>query len=157
MEVILRVVGRTATPWICQGIDMYTDRLKHYIPFKMEVVADVKKTKAMTEAAQKEAEGKMLLAGLQGGDVLVLLDEHGRMLTSPQMAEAMQRRMASGIKRLIFAVGGPYGFSPEVYARANAKLSLSAMTFPHELVRVFFIEQLYRAMTILRGEPYHHI
>lgn len=110
----------------------------------------------MTEAQQKAAEGKMLLAALETSDHVVLLDEHGSERTSVEYSEWLQRRMSSGCKRLVFVVGGPYGFSKEVYDRANEKISLSKMTFPHELVRLIFVEQLYRAFTILRHEPYHH-
>jgi 23S rRNA (pseudouridine1915-N3)-methyltransferase len=110
----------------------------------------------MSEAQQKAAEGKQLLAAIDTSDYVVLLDEHGTERTSMDYSQWLQRRMASGSKRLVFVVGGPYGFSPEVYDRANEKISLSKMTFPHELVRLIFVEQLYRAFTILRHEPYHH-
>ena len=130
--------------------------LQHYVQFDIRYIGDVKATRNMTEAQQKAAEGKMLLATLETSDHVVLIDEHGSERTSVEYSEWLQRRMASGCKRLVFVVGGPYGFSKEVYDRANEKISLSKMTFPHELVRLIFVEQLYRAFTILRHEPYHH-
>lgn len=143
--------------FVKEGIDEYEGRLRHYVNFSIDSVADVRNTRKMTEPQQKEAEGKLLLDYVKPSDFMVLLDEHGKEFTSPQMAEWLQKRMAAGYKRIVFVVGGPYGFSPDVYTRADAKLSLSRLTFPHELVRLFFTEQLYRAFTILRGEPYHHV
>ena len=142
--------------FVRQGIEEYVKRLQHYVTFNIQYVSDVKGTRNMSEAQQKVAEGKALLAILENSDHVVLLDEHGTERTSLDFSQWLQRRMASGSKRLVFVVGGPYGFSPEVYDRANEKISLSKMTFPHELVRLIFVEQLYRAFTILRNEPYHH-
>ncbi len=156
MKILLLAVGKITTPYINTGIENYLKRVGHYIPVDLQVIPDVKATKALTEEAQKQREGTAILAALQPGDVVVLLDERGREFTSREFSEYLDKKMIQGIKRLVFIVGGPYGFSPEMYARANEKISLSRMTFTHEMVRLFFIEQIYRAMTILRGEPYHH-
>ena len=156
MKITLAVIGKTEVGFIRQGIEEYVKRLQHYVTFNIQYIGDVKSTRNMSEAQQKVAEGKQLLAALETSDYVVLLDEHGTERTSIDYSQWLQRRMASGSKRLVFVVGGPYGFSQEVYDRANEKISLSKMTFPHELVRLFFVEQLYRAFTILRHEPYHH-
>lgn len=156
MKITLAVIGKTEVGFVRQGIDEYVKRLQHYVQFDIRYIGDVKATRNMTEAQQKAAEGKMLLAALETSDHVVLLDEHGSERTSVEYSEWLQRRMSSGCKRLVFVVGGPYGFSKDVYDRANEKISLSKMTFPHELVRLIFVEQLYRAFTILRHEPYHH-
>ncbi len=154
MEIRLIVVGKTRAANIAEAIEEYVSRIGHYVPFGMDVVPDVR-TKG-GEAAQKAAEGVQILKNIGVSDSLVLLDERGREYTSVEYAAFLQKKMASGLRRLVFAVGGPYGFSEEVYGRADGMLSLSKMTFPHELVRLFFVEQTYRVMTILRGEPYHH-
>lgn len=156
MEILLLAVGKTNIGFVEEGIREYTGRLKRYVPFRIECLKDVKGAGQLPEQRQKELEGAMILERLQGSDVVVLLDEHGREYTSREFAGWMEKQMATGRKRLAFVVGGPYGFSPEVYARAEGKVSLSRMTFNHEMVRLFFVEQIYRAMTILRGEPYHH-
>ena len=156
MKITLAVIGKTEAGFVRQGIEEYVKRLQHYVAFNIQYIGDVKSTRNMSEAQQKTAEGKALLASLDNSDHVVLLDEHGVERTSIDYSQWLQRRMASGSKRLVFVVGGPYGFSPEVYDRANEKISLSKMTFPHELVRLIFVEQLYRAFTILRNEPYHH-
>ena len=156
MKITLAVIGKTEVGFVRQGIDEYVKRLQHYVQFNIQYIGDVKSTRNMSEAQQKTAEGKSLLAAIDTSDYVVLLDEHGTERTSMDYSQWLQRRMASGSKRLVFVVGGPYGFSPEVYDRANEKISLSKMTFPHELVRLIFVEQLYRAFTILKGEPYHH-
>lgn len=149
-------VGKTTQPIIRQGTDQYLERLRHYLPVETEIIADIKKTASLTFDKQKELEGDAILKRIEPGDRLILLDENGREMTSREFASFMEKQMASGVKRLVFAVGGPYGFSPAVYSRADSKLSLSRMTFNHEMVRLFFAEQLYRAQTILRNEPYHH-
>lgn len=149
-------VGKTVNRHFVELIDEYAERLKHYVSFDVCTIPELKNTKALTTEQQKAAEGELILKQLQGGDHVVLLDEHGTERTSVEFSQWLQRRMASGSKRLVMVVGGPYGFSPEVYERANEKISLSKMTFPHELVRLIFVEQLYRAFTILRHEPYHH-
>jgi len=156
MEIQLLVVGKNSSRPIEQATEVYLSRLKHYVPYGIKVLADPKNTRAMSREQQKDSEGRMLLASLQPSDFVMLLDERGRRFTSMAFAEWLQSKMASGLRRLVFVVGGPYGFSPDVYARADGKLSLSDMTFSHEMIRLFFTEQVYRAMTILRHEPYHH-
>ncbi len=156
MKITLAVIGKTEVGFVRQGIEEYVKRLQHYVAFNIQYIGDARNTRNMSEAQQKVAEGRSLLASLETSDHVVLLDEHGTERTSVDYSQWLERRMASGCKRLVFVVGGPYGFSPEVYDRANEKISLSKMTFPHELVRLIFVEQLYRAFTILRHEPYHH-
>ena len=155
MKITLTVVGRTATGYLKQGIDEYVKRLSHYIGFDILCVGDAKNTKSLTEAQQKVAEGKSILATLDKSDYVVLLDEHGKEMRSMEFAAYIQKRMLGGTRRLVFVVGGPYGFSPDVYSRANDKISLSKMTLSHEMVRLVFTEQLYRAFTILNHEPYY--
>lgn len=156
MKIILIAVGKTSTDYISRGIDEFVKRVNRYIPMELTVLPDIKTSKALSEDAQKQREGQAILAAFQPGDVVVLLDERGKELTSREFSAMIEKRMVQGIKRLVFVIGGPYGFSPDVYERADGKLSLSRMTFTHEMVRLFFTEQLYRAMTIMRGEPYHH-
>ena len=156
MKLQFIVVGKTTDKALGQLIDDYAARLSHYLPFAMEVVPELKNTKALSAEQQKAREGEMLLRLFRPDDYVVLLDEGGREFRSVEFARHLEARMASGVKRLVFVVGGPYGFSPEVYAAAREKISLSKMTFSHQMVRLFFVEQCYRAMTILRGEPYHH-
>lgn len=150
------VVGKTGSANLRAGIEEYASRINRYIPFEIIELPDVKTSRKLTGQAQKQAEGEMMLQKIQGGDHVVLLDEHGREMTSREFSRDLERKSLTVPRRLWFVVGGPYGFSPDVYARANEKLSLSKMTFPHEMVRLFFTEQLYRAMTIQRNEPYHH-
>ena len=156
MKIVLAVVGKTTNGYLRQGIDEYTSRLSHYIPFSIEYIDDAKNTRKHSEQQQKTAEGKSILAMLDKGDYVVLLDEHGKEFTSVQFSKYIEKRMASGVRRMVLVVGGPYGFSQDVYDRANELLSLSKMTFPHEMIRLIFTEQLYRAMTIINHEPYHH-
>lgn len=156
MEITLYVVGKTTVSYVQAGIDDYLARLRHYLPVSVSALPDLKGKGKMDEKRQKDGEGERILAALRPGDYVVLLDEHGREYDSDQFAAFVQKQMASGLKRLVFVVGGPYGFSPSVYDRADSKLSMSRMTLSHEMIRMFFIEQVYRAMTILRGEPYHH-
>lgn len=156
MKLLLTVVGKTSADYLIDGIDRYVKRMSHYVPFELKVLPDVKMPKNGTTEKQKQLEGATLLAEVKPNDLLLLLDERGRQYTSREFAAFLDNRMVNTSGRIIFAVGGPYGFSQEVYDRANAMLSLSKMTFSHEMVRLFFVEQLYRAMTILRGEPYHH-
>ena len=134
----------------------YVRRLSHYVSFNIQYIADLKNTKNLTVEQQKTSEGKLIIQSLEKSDYVVLLDEHGREYTSLQFADYVQKRMSSGVRRVVFVVGGPYGFSQEVYDRANDKLSLSKMTFSHEMIRLIFTEQLYRAYTIMNHEPYHH-
>lgn len=150
------VVGKTATGYLKTGIDEYVSRLSHYISFDIQYISDIKNTKKLTESQQKQAEGTCILQRLESSDFVVLLDEHGREYTSMEFSTYLQKRMSSGARRVVFVVGGPYGFSSDVYNRANDKLSLSKMTFSHEMIRLIFAEQLYRACTILNHEPYHH-
>ncbi len=156
MEITLLTVGKTTTPYINTGIDDYLRRLGHYIRFTLTPIPDLKVKGKIDEGAQKVAEGERILSMLRPGDRMILLDERGEMPGSEAFATMLQKQMASGLRRLVFVVGGPYGFSDAVYNRADGMLSLSRMTLSHEMVRLFFIEQVYRAMTILRGEPYHH-
>lgn len=156
MKLLLMAVGKTSQSMIRSGIDLYLERLRHYLPVEVEIVADVRRTSSLTFDRQKELEGEAILKRIEPGDRLILLDENGREMTSREFAAFMEKQMASGVKRVVFVVGGPYGFSQAVYQRADSKLSLSRMTFNHEMVRLFFVEQLYRAQTILRNEPYHH-
>lgn len=156
MDIVLYAIGRTRSGYVNEGIAEYCARLSRYIPFQFIEIPDVRTTRAMTTDIQKIREGELILDRLTSSDFVVLLDEHGREYTSMGFSEYMQKLMASGRKRLVFVIGGSYGFSKPVYERADAKLSLSKMTFNHEMVRMFFVEQIYRAMTIMRGEPYHH-
>lgn len=156
MDILLMTVGRTRIDFVARGLAEYTGRLKRYVPFDMTELPDVKASRSMSEQQQKDREGEMILQKINPADFVVLLDERGREYSSVEFAGYIEKLMASGRKRTVFVVGGPYGFSEAVYARADAKLSLSRMTFNHEMVRMFFVEQIYRAMTILRGEPYHH-
>ncbi len=156
MKITILAVGKTSTDYIQKGISHYLDRLKHYITIELQAIPDLKSTRSLTADVQKVKEGEQILAALQPGDHLVLLDERGKQLSSREFAVETGRLMNRGLKRVVFAIGGPYGFSPAVYDRANAMLSLSSMTFTHEMIRLIFVEQVYRAMTILRGEPYHH-
>ena len=154
MKWVLLQVGKTDAGWLREGVQQYEKRLPHYLPFEVITIPDVKRVR--DEKNQKEQEGRAILDKLEPADFMVLLDERGKSRTSRQLAEFVQRKMNESTKRLVFVIGGPYGFSPDVYQRANMKLSLSAMTFSHQMVRLFAVEQMYRAMTILRNEPYHH-
>ncbi len=156
MTIKLLTIGKTDNKQLQSLIEVYQKRLSHYIKFSFEIIPDIKNTKNLNESQQKQKEGELILSNLQNADVLVLLDENGKHYTSVEFSKYLQKHMNSGIKQLVFVIGGPYGFSEEVYKRANAKLSLSKMTFSHQMVRLFFIEQLYRGFTILRNEPYHH-
>lgn len=156
MKVTFLVVGRTIDKHLTTLINDYAERVKHYVPFEMVVVPELKNTKALSAEQQKERESELLQKQLRPGDYIVLLDEGGREFRSMEFAAYLEKKQAQAARRLVFIVGGPYGFAPAIYALANEKVSLSKMTFSHQMVRLFFVEQLYRAMTILRGEPYHH-
>lgn len=156
MKIVVIAVGKTSTDYISRGVDEFLKRANRYLGVELTVIPDIKASKAFTEETQKQQEGRNILASLQPGDIVTLLDERGKELTSREFSGMIERRMVQGTKRLVFVIGGPYGFSKEVYERADSKLSLSRMTFTHEMVRLFFVEQIYRAMTIMRGEPYHH-
>lgn len=156
MKVLLLAVGKTDNASFSTIIDEYRKRLAHYLPFEITALPDIKNARNLSEEQQKEKEGELILKTLQPGDTCILLDEKGKMLTSLQFATYMEKKMLAGNKRLVFVIGGPYGFSEAVYKAAPEKISLSPMTFSHQMVRMIFTEQLYRAMTILQGEPYHH-
>ena len=156
MNIELVVVGKTDMKEVESLVAMYTKRLNHYVRFAITTIADVRNTKKLSEAEQKRLEGEAILRLINDSDHLMLLDEHGAEFRSIEFADMIQRRMSAGTKRLVFVIGGPYGFSDAVYQRSNSKLSLSKMTFSHQIVRAIFTEQLYRAFTILKNEPYHH-
>ena len=156
MKVALIIVGKTVDKHFVELIDEYAGRVKHYIGFDIITIPELKNTKSLSTDQQKQQEGELILKQMQTGDYVVLLDEHGKELRSVEFSAYMEQKMQTVNKRLVFVIGGPYGFSQEVYGRANEKLSLSKMTFSHQMVRLIFVEQLYRAMTIMRGEPYHH-
>ncbi len=156
MKTILLVVGRTVEPHYIAAINDYVQRTKHFMTFEMEVIPELKNTKNLPMEQQKEKEGELICKALQPGDVVVLLDEHGKEMRSVEFASYMEKKLANVNKRLVFIIGGPYGFSEKVYQTAHEKLSLSKMTFSHQMIRLIFVEQLYRAMTILKGGPYHH-
>ena len=155
MKTTLLVVGKTTDAHIDTLIQDYQKRLTHYLPFSLVVIPELKNTKSLTMEQQKLAEGELILRQLTPSTDMILLDEKGREYRSVEFADFLQKKMSSG-RDVVFVVGGPYGFSQSVYDRANGKISLSQMTFSHQMVRLFFVEQIYRAMTILRGEPYHH-
>ena len=155
MKITLLFSGKTSDARLASLIDEYQQRLKHYVPFDIVVLPDLKNAKSLTEEQIKTAEGNLILQALTPAMDVVLLDEHGREYRSIEFADYLQKKMSSG-KDLTLVIGGPYGFSEAVYARANGKISFSQMTFSHQMIRIMAIEQLYRAMTILRGEPYHH-
>ncbi len=156
MKIVLLLLGKTTTRYLNDGIDYYVDRLRHYCKFEIKILPDIKQNKSLTQQQQKEMEGKLILQSVEKSDCLILLDERGKELTSRGFSELIERRAVASTQTLIFAVGGPYGFADDVYARADSLLSFSKMTFSHEMIRLFFVEQLYRAHTILRNEPYHH-
>lgn len=156
MQIKLIAVGKTDDSSLQELINIYVKRLSHYCNFGLEIIPDLKKTKNMDESLQKSKEGALILKNVNPSDILVLLDEKGKIFTSEEFSEEIQKKLNTGMKQLLFVIGGPYGFSPEVYQRANQKIALSKMTFSHQMVRLFFTEQLYRAFTILKNEPYHH-
>lgn len=156
MKIKLISIGKTEEPYLREGISVYEGRIKRYLPFEQVVLPALKNAKNMPVEEQKKKEGEMILQAVAPADMMILLDENGKEHTSVEFAAMLRQQMNSGLKNLIFVIGGPYGFSADVYKRANGKLSLSKMTFSHQMVRLFFTEQLYRAMTILNNEPYHH-
>lgn len=155
MKTLLILVGKTNDKLLSVLIDDYVNRIGHYMPFELTVVPELKNTKSLSEEQQKDKEGDLILKHVQSGDTLVLLDEHGTEYRSVGFAQWLERQQSLS-KRLVFVIGGPYGFSSAVHSRCNAKISLSRMTFSHQMVRLVFAEQLYRACTIIKGEPYHH-
>ncbi|MCH1436761.1 23S rRNA (pseudouridine(1915)-N(3))-methyltransferase RlmH [Flavobacteriales bacterium] len=156
MKILFLVVGKTDDKYLLEGIEKYRLRLKHYIGFDYVEIPDIKNRKSLSESQQKKQESDLIFAKLKVGDHMVLLDEKGQVFRSLAFANHLQQKMNSGIKRLVFVVGGPYGFDDSLYVKAQGKVSLSKMTFSHQMIRLFFVEQVYRAMTILRNEPYHH-
>lgn len=156
MKTILLTVGRTVEQHYIIGINDYVQRIKHSIPFEMEVIPELKNTKSLSVEQQKEKEGELICKAFQPGDVIVLLDEAGKEYRSVDFAAWVEKKLSTVNKRLVFVIGGPYGFSSKVYQAAHEKISLSKMTFSHQMIRLIFVEQLYRAMTILNGGPYHH-
>ncbi len=156
MKIALVVVGKTDAAYFIEALNEYKKRLQHYISFEMVEIPDVKNVKNLTAPQQKEKEAEPILKSLQPGDYIVLLDEKGKQYSSMEFATYLERKMCSIPKRLVFVIGGPYGFAERIYALAAEKISLSKMTFSHQMIRVIFVEQLYRAMTILNNEPYHH-
>lgn len=156
MKIKLLVIGKTDQSYLQEGIEVYHKRIPHYVPFEYQFIPDIKNTRKLSEDQQKEKEGELILLQLKPGDELFLLDEKGKMYRSIEFARFLEQKMLGGVKNLVFVIGGPYGFSNAVYQKANGKLSLSKMTFSHQLIRLIFSEQLYRALTILKGEPYHH-
>lgn len=156
MNIKLIAVGKTDNNNLQILVEQYTKRLSFYIKFDLEIIPDMKNVKNFSESQQKDKEGELILSKINVADQLILLDENGKNFTSIGFAEELQKKMNSGIKTIVFVIGGPYGFSEQVYSRAFNKISLSQMTFSHQMVRLFFIEQLYRGLTILKNEPYHH-
>ena len=156
MKVTLLVIGKTDAGWLAEGISEYIKRLNHYIQFEIEVIADIRKNKNCSVEQQKNMEGELILSRFSAGKEIHLFDEKGKMFTSKELAKFLEKKMASGLKELVFVIGGPYGFSEKVYENAASLVSLSKLTFSHQMVRLLCVEQLYRAFTILKGEPYHH-
>jgi len=156
MKITFLTVGKTTNPHLIKLQEEYQNRLKYYIPFETVVIPELKNTKNLSISEQQEKEADLILKAFEANDEVILLDERGKQYTSMGFSEFIAKKMLASHKRMIFVVGGPYGFSERVYQRANGKISLSAMTFSHQMIRLIFTEQLYRAMTILKGEPYHH-
>ena len=156
MNINLIAIGKTDNKLLISLIDEYIKRLGFYVKFSLNIIPDIKNSKNLSEAQQKQKEGELILNNITPNTTLILLDENGKQLDSIGFSSYLQKHMNSGIKQLVFVIGGPYGFSEDVYKKANGKLSLSKMTFSHQMIRLFFIEQLYRGFTILRNEPYHH-
>ncbi|MBO8467979.1 MAG: 23S rRNA (pseudouridine(1915)-N(3))-methyltransferase RlmH [Bacteroidetes bacterium] len=156
MNITLLTVGKTDRNWIWEGLQTYCARLKHYMPFSVVEIPDLKNISALSKDQIKEKEGQLILKNLKDADEVILLDEKGKEYTSKEWALMLEKKISSGGRNIVFVIGGPYGFSSQVYSRANGMISLSRMTFSHQMVRTIFTEQLYRAFTIMKGEPYHH-
>lgn len=156
MRITLLTVGKTDIKWVREGLETYCSRLKHYVPFELVEIPELKNVSALSKEQIKQKEGELILKLLKPSDEVLLLDEHGKEYRSVEFASMIEEKMARGGRDLVFVIGGAYGFSEAVYSRADGKLSLSKMTFSHQIVRTIFAEQLYRAFTIMRGEPYHH-
>jgi len=156
MKITLICIGKTDEAYLLEGIEKYQKRVKHYINFNLVIIPDLKNTKNRTQEQQKIKESELILKQLQTNDQVILLDEHGKSYRSIDFAQFINHKMLNSVPNLVFVIGGPYGFDQSVYDRASSKLSLSYMTFSHQMIRLFFMEQLYRAFTIIKGEPYHH-
>ena len=156
MRITLLTVGKTDIKWVSEGLEVYSSRLRHYIPFEIKEIPELKNVSSLSRDQIRTAEGKLILKNLRDSDEVVLLDEHGREFRSVEFASMREKRLSASSRDLVFVIGGAYGFSTEVYERASSKISLSKMTFSHQMVRTIFVEQLYRAFTIIRGESYHH-
>ncbi|MDB5013707.1 MAG: hypothetical protein JWQ25_1909 [Daejeonella sp.] len=156
MKITLITVGKTEEKYLLEGIDKYTKRLKHYISLKIVEIPELKNTKSLSQEQQKSKEAELIFKNISTQDQLILLDEKGMEFSSTAFSQFLNKKMVGGVQNLVFLVGGPYGFDKTIYDRANDKISLSQMTFSHQMIRLFFVEQIYRAFTILKGEPYHH-
>ena len=156
MKILLLTIGNTDKKYMKEGIDDYIKRLSFYIPFEMKVIPDIKNRSSLSEEQQKEKEGLLILNQVSPGDYLILLDEHGNEFSSVGFSRWIEKKMIAGTRQLIFVIGGPYGFSNTVYQRSDIKISMSKLTFSHQMVRLIFVEQIYRVMTIIKNEPYHH-
>jgi 23S rRNA (pseudouridine1915-N3)-methyltransferase len=156
MKIKLLAIGKTDDSALISLISRYQDRLQHYVSFDLDILPDLKQVKNMSESEQKVKEGSLIQKQLKPGDFVCLLDEKGREFNSVDFSKYLQKRMNSGLKRLVFIIGGPYGFSEEIYKIAQGKISMSQMTFSHQMIRLFAVEQIYRGFTILKNEPYHH-
>ncbi|TKB98977.1 23S rRNA (pseudouridine(1915)-N(3))-methyltransferase RlmH [Pedobacter cryophilus] len=156
MKITLLAIGKTDDSYVLEGLDKYLKRLKHYIKFEIQIIPDIKKVKNLSEEEQKNKESEQFLKNIQPTDFVVILDERGTELSSLQFADFLNKKMIASVSHLVFLIGGPYGFDQSIYQRANYKISLSKLTFSHQMIRLFFVEQIYRAFTILKGEPYHH-
>ena len=156
MKITLLTVGKTDKDWVRRGLDIYVSRLKHYVPFAITEIPELKNVSALSKDQIKTKEGELILKNIRNTDDVILLDERGKEYSSMELAKILQDKITYGGKDIVYIIGGAYGFSDAVYARANSKLSLSRMTFSHQMVRAIFAEQIYRAFTIMKGEPYHH-
>jgi 23S rRNA (pseudouridine1915-N3)-methyltransferase len=156
VKISLLTIGKTEEKYLKEGIEKYIKRLKHYVSFQVIELPELKNTKNLSEDQQKDKEAELVFKSISNTDYLILLDERGQELSSLQFSRFLNKKMLGSVQHLVFIIGGPYGFNEKVYSRANDKLSLSRMTFSHQMIRLFFVEQLYRAFTILKGEPYHH-
>ena len=155
MRITLLTVGKTDIKWVSEGLEVYSSRLRHYIPFDIKEIPELKNVSALSRDQIKTQEGKLILKSVKDSDLLILLDERGREFRSVEFADFLQKKFSQG-RDIVFVIGGAYGFSPEVYDRAESMISMSKMTFSHQMVRTIFVEQLYRALTIMKGESYHH-
>ena len=156
VKILLLTIGSTDKKYMKEGIDDYVKRLSFYLPFEMKVIPDIKNRSSYSTELQKEKEGQLILNQISSGDYLVLLDEHGNEYSSLEFSKWIEKKMIAGTRQLVFVIGGPYGFSNTVYQRSDIKISMSKMTFSHQMARMIFVEQIYRAMTIIKNEPYHH-